>query len=150
MALSLPGSADEEWLVVVSFNAHRHTHLYSAGWLLYTDFGLMCCQAIPLRFPPSCGDDPIFFFPRSYSRASFQSKAGSHFLFCLTILCRASSPRIHCKRPLSCGSFPTSSVQRLWWRWKWWRSWLALIASGLHCSATFIKSQWARSIYDCE
>lgn len=104
---------------------------------------------------------PFCFLPRSYSsssagpRASFQSTVGGRYLFCLTILCRAPSPWTRGKRPSPCGSFPptpkcsetvmvmtamiamaplfTASTHRL---------------SGLHCSATFIKSQW--SIYDCE
>lgn len=82
---------------------------------------------------------------------------GSCCLFCQTILCRAPSPWTHSKRPLPCGGFPTPKYSETVMMMM-----ITIVTavplfmasihslSGLHCSATFIKSQWVRSIYDCE
>lgn len=82
---------------------------------------------------------------------------GSCCLFCQTILCRAISPWTHSKRPLQRGGFPTLNIQRLMMVMM-----ITIVTavplfmasihslSGLHCSATFIKSQSVRSISDCE
>lgn len=151
-----------EWLVVVSFNAvwHAyctHKHLYSQGQLtivhlFWTDVlsgstaqvsALSFMQeTAPFLFPPQ-----VVLSPSAGPRASFQSTVGGHYLFCLTILCRAPSPWTRGKRPSPCGSFfPHSKCSET--------VMMVMIVmmtavplfmvsthrlSGLHCSATFIK-----------
>lgn len=151
----------------ISFNAVWHTHTHRASWLSYTSFGLMCCQASPLRFLLSLmWRRPHFFLPRSYSHwvldqeplfspwwaaiiSSVWPYYAGHFFFFL--------PRTHVKRPQPCGSFPTPKCSETVMMVT-----IVMITAmplfmagthrlcGLHCSATFIKSQWVRSIYDCE
>lgn len=149
-----------------------HKHLYSQGQLtvvhlFWTDvLSGATAQVSVLSFmrrrPPF-----FFFFPlpqvvlflSAGPRASLQSMVGSHYLFCQTILCRA--PWTHNKRPWPCGSFPTPKCSETVMMMMVVVTIVMITAvplfmasthclSGLHCSATFIKSQWVRSIYDCE
>lgn len=121
-------------------DTHTHTHTYSQGQLttvhlFWTDvLSSSTAQVSVLSFTRR--RPHLVFSSSSHStrvpdREPFLSAWWAAIISaCLSVLCRAPSPRTRGKRPLPCGSFATPSVQRLWW--PWWLpclcSWLALIA----------------------
>lgn len=135
-----------------------HKHLYSQGQLtivhlFWTDvLSGSTAQVSVLSFTRR---RPHFIIPQvvlsssAGPRASFQSMVGSHYLFSLTILCRAPLPWTYGKRPLPCGSSPppapkcSETVMMVMMVVMMTATPLFMVSthclSGLHCSATFIK-----------
>lgn len=148
-----------EWLILVLMQCDTHTH--RASWLLYTYFGLMSSQALPLRFlcAPSRGDGPVSFqvvvFSSAELRVSVCAIVGSHISFVWPYyavsfsLGHTSWGPYHVQLPHSKCSETVMAMIVMMTAFSLFRASVHRL-SGLHCSATLIKSQWVRSIYDCE